>query len=117
AYTDASAIVTGAALAAGVVPDLSAPVPVEFGFTFTINNYLPSLVYTFDSTNGATVTNNGGNVEVTGLADGQQSHITVTSTDPGVSTASAVVIGAAATPSSPVPTLSAAVPTADGFSF
>jgi hypothetical protein len=116
-YADASSTLSGAALAAGVTPDLSSPVAVEFGFTFTINNYLPGLVYTFAASNGAVVTNNGQQVSVGGLADGQPSQITVTATDPGVSIASADVTGAAATPSSPVPTFSASVPTADGFSF
>ncbi len=115
-YTDASATESGSALTAGTAPDLANVTPTNGGFTFTIANYSPSLVYTYSATNGAQITPAGSTVVVWDLAAGDSSDVTVTATDPGVSVASATVSGTALQAGT-APTLSTPVALEGGFGF
>jgi hypothetical protein len=112
-YTDASAVVSGTALAAGTAPDIRSIVPTADGFTFTVGNYDAALVYT---TTGATATSVRGAYTVTGLAPGASAAVTVTATDPGVSSASSDATGTALE-TGLTPTLSTTTSAAGGYSF
>jgi titin len=116
-YTDALATQSGTALAAGTAPVLGNVVPTADGFTFAITNYDPTLSYTSSlAPTGLVVIASDGTGTVSGEAAGQAVTLTVTATDPGVSTASAstsatVLLGGTA------PTLSAGTPLAAGYQF
>jgi hypothetical protein len=115
-YTDASAVESGAALALGTAPTFSWVTRTASGFTFDISNYSADLVYTFGATNDATITDLGSTIVVSGLAPGASSEVTVTATDPGTSTASASVSGAALL-AGLTPTFSAPTQLDGGYSF
>ncbi|HXR44663.1 MAG TPA: fibronectin type III domain-containing protein, partial [Pseudolysinimonas sp.] len=85
--TTVSDVDHGAAMVAGTAPTFDALASTGTGFSFRIANYDPSLTYTLGATNGAHADRAGGTVTVTGLVDGAASTVTVTATDPGVSTA------------------------------
>ena len=113
-YTDASAIESGSALATGTAPQLTGVTATADGFTFQIANFSPSLVYTFNTTNGGQITAVGSTVVVWNLAPGESSDVTVTATDPGVSISSATTSGTALLAGT-VPVLSAPVSLQSGF--
>ena len=75
--TDASATVSGSALLTGTAPTFTAPVSTSDGFTVDITNYDPSATYSFVATNGATVTQVGATITVSGLPPGGASVVIV----------------------------------------
>jgi hypothetical protein len=115
-YADASASQAGSTLQTGAAPTASAPVSTLDGYTFVITNYDPSTNYTFTATDGATVTNNGAAVTVTGLAPGAGSTVTISAVAAGFTGSSLDVPGSTlligVAPIFGVPTR-----TADGFTF
>ncbi len=115
-YTTVSAVDSGAAMTGGTAPTFSGLSSTGTGFTFAIANYDPSITYSFSATDGATVSQSGGTVTVTGLTDGASSQVTVTATNPGVSIASATETGSALTTGT-APTFSANTSTSTGFTF
>lgn len=115
-YTEAAATQSGDALSAGTAPMLSDVTPTSDGFTFVIANYDATLQYTFIDSAAGVVVQNGNAVVVAGIVPGTWSTVTVTATDPGVSTASAQT-GATSLLAGDAPTLSAATPQAGGYTF
>jgi predicted RNA-binding protein with TRAM domain len=114
--TAASATRSGAALALGIAPTMSGVTSTSDGFSFTISNYTPGLLYSFGGTGGATVSSSGAAVTVSGLAPAASSDVTVTATLLGESTASAVVHGSALLAGvAPIPSTSTSL--GDGYSF
>jgi titin len=115
-YTDASATQSGAALDAGTAPTFGTVSSTGDGFSFDITNYSAALTYTVDATAGATITRVGSHVVISGLSPGAASTVTVTSSDPNVSIASATVSGSALLAGTS-PALSAPVSADGGFSL
>jgi predicted RNA-binding protein with TRAM domain len=115
-YTEAAATQSGDALSTGTTPVLSNVAPTSDGFTFVIANYDASLQYTFADSASGVVVEDGNSVTVSGLLPGIWSTVTVTATDPGVSTASGQT-GATSLLAADAPTLSAATPQAGGYTF
>jgi predicted RNA-binding protein with TRAM domain len=115
-YSSTSAHTSGAALATGTAPTFTNVAQTATGFTFDIDNYLAGLLYTFEATGTATVTQNGAHVVVSGLGAGDPSDVTVTATDPNVSIASATVSSSALLAGSN-PTLSSVTRGVGGFTF
>ncbi|MFC5500769.1 fibronectin type III domain-containing protein [Lysinimonas soli] len=114
--TTVSAIDAGAAMVSGTAPTFTGLVSTGSGFQFRIANYDAGLSYELGATGGAVVGRSGDTVTVTGLIDGASSDVTVTATDPGVSTAVAVETGAALFRGTAA-TVSAVTATVDGFAF
>ncbi len=96
--TDATAEVTGAALAIGTAPTFSSSTSSARGFTFTITNYSAEISYTLAATNAGSVTRSGATVTVAGLAPGATSAVTVTASRVGYRDAAAVTSGVALPP-------------------
>lgn len=96
--TDATAEVTGAALAIGTAPTFSPSTSAARGFTFTITNYSAEISYTLAATNAGSVTRSGATVTVAGLAPGATSAVTVTASRDGYRDAAAVTSGVALPP-------------------
>ena len=87
--------VTGTALVAGVTPTFSAPTSTADGFTFDITNYNPEALYTFSTTGGVATVDATGHVSVTGVAAGDSSTVTVTTSLNGSTEASDSLTGQA----------------------
>jgi titin len=97
---DATTVVSGSALLAGIAPTLSSPVPAAGGFTFTITNYDPAFSYELSTTAG-TVSRDGKTVTVTGLAPSTSAVVQLVTTRDGYLPAAGSATGQA---SAPVPT-------------
>jgi predicted RNA-binding protein with TRAM domain len=115
-YTEAAATQSGNALSTGITPVFSDVSATADGFTFVITNYDAALQYTFADSAGGILVQDGNSVTVSGLLPGVWSTVTVTATDPGVSTASGQT-GATSLLAGDAPTLSAATPQAGGYTF
>ncbi|WP_336661024.1 fibronectin type III domain-containing protein [Leucobacter sp. USHLN153] len=113
-FTEASASVTGSALDAAVVPQVSAIEPTANGFTFEITNHDDAAFAVETGSGSASVDPATGRVTVSGLAAGESATVTVRSTRDGAKPGSASVDGAAL---KSIPDVKLATPErrADGF--
>jgi hypothetical protein len=94
-YSTTQLVVDGNAFLSGTAPTFSTPTSNEVGYTFVITNFSPSAVYSFSSTNNATVTSDSAAVSVASLEPSDSSTVTVTVARPGYTGASASVSGVA----------------------
>jgi titin len=115
-YTTTSANVNGTTLLVGIMPVLSTPTVTASGFTFTIINYSPSVTYSFAATNGATATESGAAVGISGLGAGENSVVSVTAALAGYTDASAMVNGTALLAGT-MPVFSTPTGNGTGFTF
>ncbi|MCU1441204.1 MAG: fibronectin type protein [Rhodoglobus sp.] len=114
--TDASVSVEGSARPEAPAPTFSSTSRAADGFTFSVTNADSAFDYTATATGGAVVTGSDGDFVVSGLAAGASADVTVAVSRTGYVGSSAMVSGTALDTGS-APTLSAGVPTADGFTF
>ncbi len=117
-YGAGSASITGTALLAALVPTFSTPVSIASGFTVNVTNYDPAFTYTAKSSQGH-VTKGVVNGAILPLSVVLTSHsqvtITVITTRTGYAVGRATVTGIKGPQAALVPTFSAPVSTATGF--
>jgi hypothetical protein len=114
--TDASTQTTGASLLSGTAPTLGTPVRGVAGFTLSILNYSGLVTYLVVPTAGVASIDSSGILTISGLLPSQSASFALTAQrsgySDGVTSASSSALATGVTP-----TLSAATPTANGFTF
>ncbi|MBW4033519.1 MAG: hypothetical protein HIU88_12800 [Acidobacteria bacterium] len=121
-YTNAVATQSGTALSAGTAPVLGDVVPTADGFTFAIVNFNPGLTYStvlHPSAGVASIVTSGtgaGTGTVSGEAPGASVSMSITATDPGISSASATT-SATVLAAGTAPLVSSGTPLTGGYRF
>ena len=116
-YVGGTATVQETALKAALVPTYSTPVRTVDGFQVTVTNYNSDFDWDADATNTDynVEVDEAGLIEVTGVAPGITSVVTVTTTQTGFASGTSEVSAAAIQGGALIPIFGAVVPTAVGF--
>jgi titin len=114
-YEDGTADITGTALLAALTPKFGAVTKADAGFSVAVSNFDAKYTWAAKATVGKAEISKTGGITVTGLAPGQSSTVTVTTTRAGYATGATAVVGSANLGAALNPTFSAVAKKDFGF--